>query len=141
MNYGGKEMSEWNCGSLEPIPGVPRVRILDETGRKLFEGYYIYRVNRQLCPFGDRLSQEDVDHMVAVVHEADWNLERRMTIKKVTPPHRIELIEPQERTCRIYDTDHGFEDSIRCDACQMTFRRPWQPFKFCPNCGARVIQE
>lgn len=46
-----------------------------------------------------------------------------------------------ERTCRIYDTDHGFEDSIRCDACQMTFRRPWQPFKFCPNCGARVIQE
>ena len=52
-----------------------------------------------------------------------------------------DLIEPQERTCRIYDTDHGFEDSIRCDACQMTFRRPWQPFKFCPNCGAKVIQE
>lgn len=52
-----------------------------------------------------------------------------------------ELIEPEERTCRIYDTDHGFEDSIRCDACQMTFRRPWQPFKFCPNCGAKVIQE
>lgn len=43
-----------------------------------------------------------------------------------------------ERTCRIYDTDHGFEDSICCDACQMTFRRPWQPFKFCPNCGAKV---
>ena len=52
-----------------------------------------------------------------------------------------DLIEPEERTCRIYDTDHGVEDSIRCDACQMTFRRPWQPFKFCPNCGARVIQE
>ena len=50
-----------------------------------------------------------------------------------------DLIEPEpERTCRIYDTDHGFEDSIRCDACQMTFRRPWQPFKFCPNCGAKV---
>lgn len=52
-----------------------------------------------------------------------------------------DLIEPEERTCRICDTDHGFEDSIRCDACQMTFRRPWQPFKFCPNCGAKVIQE
>ncbi len=50
------------------------------------------------------------------------------------------LIEPEpERTCRIYDTDHGFEYSIRCDACQMTFRRPWQPFKFCPNCGAGVV--
>lgn len=52
-----------------------------------------------------------------------------------------DLIEPEERTCRIYDTDHGFEDSIRCNACQMTFRRPWQPFKFCPNCGAKVLQE
>lgn len=52
-----------------------------------------------------------------------------------------ELIEPEERTCRIYDTDHGFEDSIRCNACQMTFRRPWQTFKFCPNCGSKVIQE
>ncbi len=50
-----------------------------------------------------------------------------------------DLIEPDsERTCRIYDTDHGFEDSIRCDACQMTFRRPGQPFNFCPNCGRKV---
>lgn len=52
-----------------------------------------------------------------------------------------DLIEPEERTCHIYDTDHGFEDSIRCDACQMTFRRPWQPFKFCPNCGAKVVDQ
>lgn len=53
-----------------------------------------------------------------------------------------DLIEPEpERTCRIYDTDHGFEDSLRCDACQMTFKRPWQPFKFCPNCGAKVVDE
>lgn len=52
-----------------------------------------------------------------------------------------DLIEPEERTCRIYDTDHEFEDSIRCDACQMTFRRPWQPFKFCPNCGAKVVDQ
>ena len=50
-----------------------------------------------------------------------------------------DLIEPEERTCRIYDTDHGFEDSIRCDACQMTFRRPWQPFNFSPNCGAKLV--
>lgn len=50
-----------------------------------------------------------------------------------------DLMEPEERTCRIYDTDHEFKDSIRCSACQMTFRRPWQPFKFCPNCGARVV--
>lgn len=41
-------------------------------------------------------------------------------------------------TCHISETDHEFEDSVRCDRCQMTFNRPWEPFKFCPNCGAEV---
>lgn len=42
-------------------------------------------------------------------------------------------------TCRICATDHEYEDSVRCDRCRMTFRRPWEPFKYCPNCGAEVI--
>ena len=41
-------------------------------------------------------------------------------------------------TCRIYAIDHEYEDSVRCDRCLMTFRRPWEPFKYCPNCGAEV---
>ena len=41
-------------------------------------------------------------------------------------------------TCHISETDHEFEDSVRCDRCQMTFNRPWEPFKFCPHCGAEV---
>lgn len=45
-----------------------------------------------------------------------------------------------ERTCRIYETDHEYEDSVRCSACRMTFNRPWDPFKYCPNCGARVVE-
>lgn len=44
-------------------------------------------------------------------------------------------------TCHMVDTDHEYEDSIRCDVCQMTFNRPWEPFKFCPNCGARVVRD
>ena len=42
-------------------------------------------------------------------------------------------------TCHIRETDHEFEDSVRCDRCQMTFNRPWAPFKHCPNCGAEVV--
>ena len=42
-------------------------------------------------------------------------------------------------TCHIYETDHEFEDSVRCDRCQTTFMRPWEPFKYCPECGARVV--
>lgn len=41
--------------------------------------------------------------------------------------------------CHMCDTDHEFEDSVRCDRCRMTFMRPWEPFKYCPNCGARVV--
>lgn len=44
-------------------------------------------------------------------------------------------------TCHISETDHEFEDSVRCDRCQMTFNRPWEPFKFCPNCGAEVVED
>ena len=42
-------------------------------------------------------------------------------------------------TCHISETDHEFEDSVRCDRCRTTFNRPWEPFKYCPNCGAVII--
>lgn len=50
-----------------------------------------------------------------------------------------DLIDRQ--TCRICATDHEYEDSVRCDRCRMTFRRPWEPFKYCPNCGAGVVTD
>lgn len=53
--------------------------------------------------------------------------------------HLADLID--RPTCHISETDHEFEDSVRCDRCQMTFNRPWEPFKFCPNCGAEVVND
>lgn len=97
-------MSEWNCGCIRPLPGVPRVRIVDEEGRELFEGYYIRHENRQPAVFGgtDYLHPEDVDHLVAVDGFADWNMPRDLVIKKVTPPHRIEVIGPVPgETCEL----------------------------------------
>lgn len=44
-------------------------------------------------------------------------------------------------TCHISETDHEFEDSVRCDSCRKTFNRPWGAFKYCPNCGAEVIDD
>lgn len=44
-------------------------------------------------------------------------------------------------TCSIHETDHEYEDSVRCSECRMTFNRPWEPFKYCPNCGAKVVEE
>lgn len=50
-----------------------------------------------------------------------------------------DLIDRQ--TCHIIETDHEFEDSVRCDRCRTTFNRPWVPFKYCPNCGAEVVDD
>ena len=53
--------------------------------------------------------------------------------------HLADLIDRQ--TCHISETDHEFEDSVRCDRCLTTFNRPWEPFKYCPNCGAEVADD
>lgn len=42
-------------------------------------------------------------------------------------------------TCRLIDTDHEFEDSVRCTMCGKSFKRPWEPFRYCPMCGAEVV--
>lgn len=95
-------MSEWSCGGVEPLPGVPRVRIVDEEGHALFEGYYIRHENRQTCVLHDRLRPDDVDHLVAVDGFADWNMPRDLVIKRVTPPHRIEVVGPVPgETCEL----------------------------------------
>lgn len=44
-------------------------------------------------------------------------------------------------TCHICETDHEYEDSVRCDRCGMTFNRPWNPFRYCPECGAKVVYD
>lgn len=54
-----------------------------------------------------------------------------------------DLIEPQERTCHLAETDHEYETSYRCDVCR---RVVWLDFKgnprpnYCPNCGAKVVE-
>ena len=53
--------------------------------------------------------------------------------------HLADLID--RPTCHICETDHEFEDSVRCDRCQTTFMRPWEPFKYCPECGAVVMDD
>ena len=56
----------------------------------------------------------------------------------------VDLIEPEpDRTCHLEETDHAYETSFRCDACN---RVVWVDFKgniapnYCPNCGARVVE-
>lgn len=70
-----------------------------------------------------------VDEIIGTVECGSW---------KVFFDRLADLIDP---TCHMVDTDHEYEDSIRCDVCQMTFNRPWEPFNYCPNCGRKVVND
>lgn len=49
--------------------------------RRVHEGYYFFRVKRQLCPLGqDKLRPEDCRHRIAMDEPADWNMERRIRL-------------------------------------------------------------
>ncbi len=54
-----------------------------------------------------------------------------------------DLIEPEERTCRMEPTGDG---SVVCSACRTEYTSRWlhdgeYVERYCSNCGAKVIQE
>lgn len=54
-----------------------------------------------------------------------------------------DLIEPEERTCRVTMKWDGLDgrDPV-CSKCGAYFDdKKWHEQKFCPNCGAKVVQQ
>lgn len=83
----------WLPEGIDPMPGVPEVRVLDGDGKEVMRGYYFRHVYRQVAPLGnDQLRPEDVDHCVVYDGFADWNLPKPVKVAKITPPHRIEVV-------------------------------------------------
>ena len=40
------------------------------------EGYYIYHINRTICPIGDSIKPEDEQHVIMQGGFSDWNMPR-----------------------------------------------------------------
>lgn len=80
---------------IDPMPGIPMVRVLDESGNEVMRGWYMRHENRQPCVLDDELREEDVDHLVMRDEYADWNMPRNVAVTRVTPPHIIEVIEEE----------------------------------------------
>ena len=78
---------------IEPVEGVPMVRVVDENGREIIRGWYIHHITRTIYPLGDCVRSDDVQHFVAYDVGADWNFPQDLNLMLVTPPERIEVIE------------------------------------------------
>ena len=87
-------MRDTDLPKTAPMPGIPRIRYTDAEGH-VYEGYYFFRVKRQLCPLGqDRLSPEDCQHCIAMDEPADWNIERPIRLVAIDPDGgTIEILE------------------------------------------------
>lgn len=61
--------------------------------------------------------------------------------RAVAVQYLADLIEPEERTCRVIMKWDGLDgrDPV-CSKCGTNFDdKKWHEQKFCPNCGARVV--
>lgn len=63
--------------------------------------------------------------------------------RSVTVQYLADLIEPEERTCRVYMKWDGLDGhDPTCSACGAYLDdEKWCELKFCPNCGAKVVGE
>ena len=49
------------------------------------EGYYCKHMKRQLCPVGDKLKEDDVEHIIFFDGFADWNMPQKLRGADVLP--------------------------------------------------------
>ena len=120
----------WMPDGIDPIPGVPEVRVLDEDGKEVMRGYYYRHVKRQVAPLGaDLLRPEDVEH--CVVHDgfADWNMPKPVKVVKITPPHRIEVLGGIDRDALLAQADEldmCADGCRRSDRASLTAEEVWE---------------
>lgn len=75
--------------------GVPRVRLVDGSGKELYRGYYFAYPEYQGYPIvadGEKPEEIPLVEGIVTYDPGDWGLSNTPRVLKVTPPHRIELI-------------------------------------------------
>ena len=84
-------------GLRDPLPGIPKVRVLDKDGKQLLTGWYVFHEARQRYPIHrtkpDELNDDEIQHLVIVDDTADWGMPKGIRVLKITPPESIEVIE------------------------------------------------
>lgn len=96
-------------------------------------------LRRQVKRLGPQMDAHEFAHYGADVIDSDNEILRwdQMMLRLA------DLIEPEERTCRVIMKWDGLDgrDPV-CSECGTYFDdKKWHEQKFCPNCGAKVVQQ
>ena len=78
--------------------GIPKVRVVGPDGKVVIpEGYYFEMPERTPFPMSQSSEPEEIPilHCIVTHENGDWGLACTPRIRIVTPPHRIEVIEPK----------------------------------------------
>lgn len=96
-------------------------------------------LRRQVKRLGPQMDAHEFAHYGADVIDPDNELLRwdQMMLRLA------DLIEPEERTCRVYMKWDGLDGhDPTCSACGAYLDdEKWCELKFCPNCGAKVVPD
>ena len=82
----------------KPLPGVPMVRVRDpKTGKEIARGWYAAYPSTTYC-FADDYERNPPKLIEGIVcwQMTDWCLPNKIGFREVTPPHKIEIIPPEE---------------------------------------------
>lgn len=102
------------------LPSIPMVKVVDESGKTVAEGYYwaIPATSHCFCSDYERDGYRIVEGVVTYV-PGDWGLPNTPRFIEVTPPHRIvpindpayEMLE-RIRQCRVRMIPHRHDREI-----------------------------
>lgn len=79
------------------LSDIPKVRVVDSSGRTVCEGYYFEYEAYTPYPIQDgRIEKPPLVRCVVVIEPTDFGLPPNLQIYRVNLPNRIQVIEPAQ---------------------------------------------
>lgn len=73
----------------KPLDCIPMVKVIDEHGKTVHEGYYFCYPKWCPYPISDGTQKVELVEGIVMYEQGDWGMPNKVRFVSVTPPHRI----------------------------------------------------